>query len=1328
MSQRKKRNKKNKKKTTTSTSEQNAGKNYSRDPAIQSALNAISERRTGGSANVKGLNFQLLYSCFRILSEFKNTSSSTGIRLEGIEDVDILDVGGNKFIQLKTSVNTINAGSFWEMGVLQNFFEVYREDDSISLLLVHDSSFAHGKLSNLPDEFNHWKGKFENADIDISHVDFRKFLSSIRFESYSSEEALIDGCKNLIIQDFNVSVHATNQFLIALFYSVFNWSKQRQQINRMDVLKVFQEVEDSFSKHPENIAIRDNLIEIIKFDSHSILEDSGYWEGKSARPYHIANNLPVKRPYWENEIDSGVGKFDVVVIKSSSGQGKSTLGWMHSKEQSEAGYSIFEIKKCSDQQEVAAISDYLISRLKIGLRPLVVIDGLSKRVSEWEELAQISHQYPIKFLVTTREEDWIRYGGNISRLNLGLINIHLDQDEAKEIFKKLNSSNQLHPGIESWEPAWEKVSEKKLLIEFVYLLTKGQMIEERVNHQITQLNKEDDGKPKLEILRIISAADIINLKIKTNELVSYIESKIGFKQDRGEVLLQLENEYYLKFEDRFVEGLHPVRSYHLFNRLHKSISSSDTLLNLFDLLHEDDLYDFAKGISLQISELNGEFYEKLATKVSEKKFSEMVWTFDGLLHAEPQKYWTQNKEVFDTAFENGGLKLFSIETTPFREVNALTEFEKILGAKAPGISRLILLKNKLTKFELDESNLIFFAKSLNQSLKNRDIKDQKLEGLGSLIKWIKELKLTVSISIGELEDDEYLLRLLDNSPLEEVSEAFSYFYENQKASYRAFVERNKYKIISFLKIKTNSLTIEEIEADISIEYLIDDSDAERVNELSVFRIQTVSSFLPFYERYRTKVLVLPFPNEEINSVIVQNSTKAMPLENIQDTFNVHLNQIWTQTIEDNYRANSFYDWQKFLHELRKENIEFVKRAIRFFEDWLEKKHNRFKSSARNLDSQAEKLRKLLIANPEAPRVSSRYYDKDPFVSQYKEISGWLSSVLNVVNQYGLIINPQQQNDRNVAKSNLHDIISKLGNFQIAVDEISKSNHHYFDTHEIINEENDWFPRLLKTVEYFILYHKSVKPIGTAKNVINYWAKRSGEEEIKKLHKIIQDFEKDSYFKFYLPSRILNEGCLRTAIIGVDYIDPEMLEEDTLELFIGLKDLAGMNLDFFTFVNVLNRTAIGGFRANRDFIERVKHTVETGEEFEVLDYGNPIPIIPEPETVEVLGDVRLSRISTDDFNKDFGRVMFNIWKISEYRIRLDVNSKAEMDWLEEMEKDYFNEIDMSLRSIKNKIPENEYLQAKALRDKSLKRKDILKDEVIELLNYRLETINREVLHE
>lgn len=89
------------------------------------------------------------------------------------------------------------------------------------------------------------------------------------------------------------------------------------------------------------------------------------------------------------------------------------------------------------------------------------------------------------------------------------------------------------------------------------------MLHNRLYQQVQVVSKEQGANVKLDLLRIICTADILNIRLKTNTVSQYLNNKFQRTVDLNELYRQLENEYYLKFGDTFIEGLHPVRSSHL---------------------------------------------------------------------------------------------------------------------------------------------------------------------------------------------------------------------------------------------------------------------------------------------------------------------------------------------------------------------------------------------------------------------------------------------------------------------------------------------------------------------------------------------------------------------------------------------------------------------------------------------------------------------------------------------------------------------------------------------------------------------------------------------
>ena len=141
----------------------------------------------------------------------------------------------------------------------------------------------------------------------------------------------------------------------------------------------------------------------------------------------------------------------------------------------------------------------------------------------------------------------------------------------------------MHSSITEWKKSYRKIEKNKLLIEYIYLLTHGEMLSERINSQIIKLNSTDSGRLKCEILRKICFADICGIKLSVNKLISSLTEKTS--QDYGEILKSMENEFFIRIDgtQKYVEGLHPVRSQHITDKLHEFIEVENTALQVVSI-------------------------------------------------------------------------------------------------------------------------------------------------------------------------------------------------------------------------------------------------------------------------------------------------------------------------------------------------------------------------------------------------------------------------------------------------------------------------------------------------------------------------------------------------------------------------------------------------------------------------------------------------------------------------------------------------------------------------------------------------------------------------
>ncbi|MDF2188305.1 dsDNA nuclease domain-containing protein [Paraflavitalea sp. CAU 1676] len=1238
----------------------------------ESSIADLRTKRIGGSINFRGIEFQLLYAVHTLL--FKLTPDSDRyIHLEGIEDIDILEDVYKEYVQVKSSVNQIDAGKLWGLNVFQNFLEVYSKEPTSLFRLVHNTKFAKGNLDIITASHasettvQFWREKFEEAGYSISSENVKTFFKQVTIEA-SSENKLYGEIVTLLYKRYSINKDTDSNFIKALFYNVFQWSKSRKLVSVNDLDQLIQSVRDGYAKFPSNPALQHNWITEVSYSSGSSISAEDYFEGKAARPVHIALGLPVKRPIWESEIKRSLEDFNITVIKSSSGQGKSTLAWQVGQTLSLQDHKVYQINYCPDWEQATAVFDFVETRLKIGETPLVIVDGLNRSVAGWEVLAKLCLDKPVKVLITAREEDWVRYGADVSKASLNTVNIKLTMTEAENIFQELHKNNKTHKDIRLWQPAWEKIGQKGLLLEYVYLLTSGEMLSDRLGYQMAQLQKELSAPAKTEILRLVSLADVMNIKIRTSKLTNYINNSVRFETDRNEVYRQLEKEYYLKFGLEYIEGLHPVRSKHLTDILHTNIEVYESLLILLELIDDESIYDYFIEAPTFLSQTTKErYYREVAVILAKRDFSAMVYSIDGLMHYEPARYWRENKDIYDEVFATGGIQLFVYDSVPFKKLNTLEKLSGSIGdILGNNIHFLVTKLKELSSYNFSQSDVLILIRHLHASL-NEKKNIQNLEGIVFLSKWFKKAGFEFP-DILDLNEQK-LLGVLPTKEIGQSADLFQFFSITQPIAYKKMIGSHRETIIGWIKRKTNTLAISEVGNDIHITYLLDEN-ADKANEYSVYRINIVHSFFPDYAHYCTEVKVLPFPYEEIFNVVIQNGRKAIPKENLFDDFDIHINQIWSKTVLMNYTSTSVYEWQRQYFDFRKNSIEVVRLCVRIFECILTKNSSRLKTVINDWEHSANRHLSIHQILKKYPSYNPKYFEKEKFTKEEGKIEGFFNSFRNFLNQMTGIFSPRQEQDRNLPIVNLKDAVYKLPEMQSAFNNITDNSYGYFPFESIVGQEKEWYTRLSHTAQFYVNYVKTgstEKIIDTMRSVKQWWEAEL-KENLAELHAIIKGYEELSPFTFFLPTEIIEENNLRSVGIAVQGCDlTNKRQNDLFDLSMGLHKLTETGIHFFTFVFVdRNEGVVGSLRFASEYFERFNTLVETGEFNQEESFSLALPIIPEKTLLEKIeGDIHLKTVVADKNDEDYYKTMTTMWKLSEYRKNL-LSSLPEKEWLEEYE--------------------------------------------------------------
>lgn len=281
-------------------------------------------------------------------------------------------------------------------------------------------------------------------------------------------------------------------------------------------------------------------------------------------------------------------------------------------------YRPYQLLWCDNIKEVGNIVQYFKARIQLGEKLLILIDNLDNHISKWNYLAQLLqselHRH-YKLLITLREIDWYNYCGDLSNIqSLNIIKPTLEKNDAIEIFNLFKKAKHLHPIITNWEKAWNQIAKRQLLIEYIYLLTHGEMLSERIASQISTIGQSPFGKTKCEILHKVCFAALCGVKLSIVNLYASLseESDVDF----GELIKSMESKFlvHVNTESGYIEGLHPIRSKHVVERLHEFLPIDNTALSVIEITKRADfpvLFSHLPEFDLNKDEFFSNVIEKL---------------------------------------------------------------------------------------------------------------------------------------------------------------------------------------------------------------------------------------------------------------------------------------------------------------------------------------------------------------------------------------------------------------------------------------------------------------------------------------------------------------------------------------------------------------------------------------------------------------------------------------------------------------------------------------------------------------------------------------------
>lgn len=1250
-------------------------------PVAKVNIQELHDSRDGGQIALRGYSYQFLYSCDLILS----SSTDTIFALEGIEDIDTIKCSdGNKtitHIQLKYSTQRQDA-SFMD-SVLKNYLEAYLIDKNRYFKLVYDFSVAAGNLSKLlsgtldKNSKEFWKTKIDNIKKDTSswdwiNFDFEDFIQRLSFENVK-KDSLEKSIESSLIKIFEISTDNISLFANGIKLLCFDKMASRGEISHQDITQCIEEIKFDISKGPQNPAHAwIQRIQFSKSDNYS----SDYYEGKKATPSDIANNLPIIRPTVEKEIVDSIAQNTITIIKTSSGQGKTTLALRAISLLTEE-YTPYQITKCNNDAELGHIIEYFHMRTRIGEKPLILLDNLDAHLSEWNLLAQLMQTgvtYHYKLLVTSRENDWYNYGGDISNLHhLNIIKPTLSEKEAESIYNALKKAEKIHEDIVDWKKAWSKIEDRQLLIEYVYLLTHGEMIAERISAQMKEIGNASAGGTKFEILRKVCFADVCGIKLETKSLIKELTIKPDL--DIGEVLKSLADEFlvHISSEGDYIEGLHPVRSQHIVSRLHEYVSLDETALSIAKIASASDIsvlfshypeFDFDKDV----------FYTNVVNMwLSGSDLSRFVQAIRGTFSGSVMQYFKTYKALFDDAYEHGGLLLVATDLCPFskfedceKELNTLNKMAEMMPDN-PNVQHMITLRDSIPKFRTSKTDIYCLSSAMYSKLKEINFASiADLDSYSVIVDWLYNIdplmNLTSKISLNDLWAKAETLSIKTVSSL-----MYSAFCGN-KDEYSTFVTANLQRIISYLKRKTNShkVQVSDDNKKIKVEYLLRASEITKGNNESVARLTDICRTLPIFETYCSDA-IKPQIDLLATYQIPNDAHKEMPKENIIITFHQEFNGLWLKTIESNYEFDTVYAWIDHWLNVRKCACDLVAASSVCLHKLLGK---RKLGEAGNLfDSIHNRYNKMMVAHLSYPR-EHRPFEKKPEIPTLfnKAKRDYFDGIQNFADQLISFIKKEDQGKR-LAIYNLKAALAALPNVQKFFDDLTLDSEHHSKHVELCTLEEKVIFEAYMCCEYYLSHEPEPN---YNKYQVKAWFSSSRKAEIDQVNTTMTDLT--STYDAVLPKSSYRDNTFLCYPIMVKNYDPAN-EEMTNAFLITSISFAESPYDYLLLLltNDIGEVLPNAIKFPKKVFQYLYNAINLGVEEAIDPLASPYPIEVNTQMLECFdGEYMIQQQASE-----------NIWlgRIADIGEELWMYSQNRECLIDEEDKPYLSG---NLNEIKNRI--------------------------------------------
>ncbi|BBC26804.1 hypothetical protein [Pseudanabaena sp. ABRG5-3] len=904
----------------------------------------------------RGYRLQTLYTLARVLEP--NERGDLIFQPEGAEDLAIWDMSDHllETIQVKAYGTDLTL-SMLSPEKADSF--VYRAD---KLLCDYpEMSIRIASFGKIGVEL------FQATREDSSHrVAVTRKISEKGFLSEAKARILIDHLQivSLVESELEKEIFNTLGNLCTgidpipafdmLNFWLYRCAENKSKITRKDVIQRINDVGRFISER--NAYHSEWFRSIIPIENKDVDTQTreklsnDFYRGISARYDHILAAVDKPRISKLNEIAQKFKEKQVVIVHGASGQGKTTIAYRYLHDFFPDQWR-FQVRLIENRQQAVNIATALSGQAKaIGI-PIAVYLDVSPNDIGWDELVkQLSSHKNIQILVTVREEDFRRASISGTEIQFAEVELKFDRVEAEEIYKFLVEVETPDRFLD-FEDAWNRFGGGGPLMEFVYLVTQGDSLRERLQQQIRRIQDEvrsgQCSDKELELLRLVSVASAFEARLKLRELVRFLQLPSPQR-----TLELLEEEYLLRTSEggTIVGGLHPIRSTILADILTDPTFYpwADSASTCLTFIFEQDMGSFLLyAFSRHRFEL--EPLLSVLDNYQPRQWTAIAGVINALIWLGIKEYVEANKELILEAYEkvHHGWSLVLDFDIADAKTGIADEWVSDLSHLMPedGLAHIASLRSRQTNKKQIFTRVSKWLLHLNKQPISPQ-SDLDWTKMAEVLVWVGHLQISLPISDWLAQMD--LNSVIDTLSLEILANiALGLFYIN-KADYHSWLNTNYIRLIKRFKKETQTVLLEDDGQKIRIHFIVDLFSLDTFSEVqidqqdiqksfmsaSMKRLELIRRFFPDRERYRSKGYGhLIWINAELHDETEKDILHSDFL--LQDL--VSLNSNFMALGDWDLRTQTLEEYANIVVELRQEIIQVLQKLRNGLENYFRQK-------------------------------------------------------------------------------------------------------------------------------------------------------------------------------------------------------------------------------------------------------------------------------------------------------------------------------------------------------------------------------------------------------